>query len=165
MNENDEPKRRVVSTAGGYLTAVLAVGLPTLMLLVVFVLYLVAPEKVGPSAERPGANTFSEMLIIVPIAIVLTIAVVRGFYAHVAISAEAIEVARYRQPPRVVPRAALRSLGSLPVSRWYLVWLTFVPGHGLRRVFSFAYSPHPIPLDPTEGAPHARSAKQHQDHG
>jgi hypothetical protein len=92
------------------------------------------------------------MLFITSAAVLLAIVAVRGVYSEVAIDGVTIVLTKWRRPPRAIPRSALRSIGSLPFGRWYLVWLKLGPHEPVQRAFFFSLSPHPVRMDAPSSA-------------
>ena len=144
MTLEQSTNRTVVSTRGGVWALRLTLGIPTAMSLIILGLYLAMPAKMGPSVEHPNATTLSEMVAIVLVASFVTAFAWRLIAREVSLEDELVIVISGTGRRIAFPRAAVRSLGSVPMGHWYLVWLNLAREAEVRRVLFFSLSPHPV---------------------
>jgi hypothetical protein len=147
MTQEERPSRTVVSARGARWAVLLSTGLPTILSVIILGLYIVMPGRMGPSPERPHATSLLGMIAIVAVASFITGMASRLIAREVSLEGDSVVIIKGSGERIALRRAAIQSLGSIPMGHWYFVWLNVARGEEIRRVLFFSLSPHPVRLE------------------
>jgi len=133
--------RDVVSAPAGRLTILIAVGFGALFATAFLILYVVWPEKMGPSEEHPNANSLRDVVVLFAGAWALTGFLWALIDREVSVHGDQILVTRGTGRKTVLRRADVKAIHAFPIKNWYLIWLSCNRAAPIGRSIFFSRSP------------------------
>ena len=140
---------KVISAPSGRLVILMAAGVGALLATVFLILYVVWPERMGPTPERPTADTLTEVAVFAVVAWSIVALLWVVIDREVVMFEDHIIVIRGTGRSAKIFRNEVKGVHSFPVKKWFLMWVSFNRGAEIGRSIFFSLSaslpawPHP----------------------